>query len=606
VDGSNPAILALGPLGFVTEQFTYTAKDLGGLTDIAQLTVLIRGVNQAPVPSPDSADAIEAGGKNNADTHPDPTGNVLANDFDFEGDELRIVGIRAGDPSGGAAVGGVGTVVQGLYGTLTMQRDGSWEYVVNNDLPEVEALRVTGQTLKDVFTYTVTDFPWGARATSELSIVIDGRNDDPIAHDDTATAVEAGGVANGTPGVDPRGNVLDNDTDVDSVANGETKQVLSFTSSATGQGADAGGTVQGLYGTLVLNADGSYTYQADNTNPAVEALRLAGETLTERFHYVMNDRAGAKSEANLVVTIQGANDNPVARDDATNATDQVPPPHTSGNVLPNDSDVDGGDALHVAGIRVGPEIGTGAAGTVGQPLAGRYGTLVIHADGSYTYTIDQTNPDVLAAAGKGQVLNDYFTYTVADLQGATDQAQLVVHLDIAAPYVAPAGDQIFSRDGRPSFNNQPLPQVQPAIFVQPVVENIARGMVVSSWASDGTKVLAQLPGVDPAPSSRADLGQTEGQFVARAVAESRVDREFSVARMLGREGRITLGVDGLFSDPSLFTPDPEMIIPGDFDDTGAPGDAEPAPARTALGFTEQLRAAAIERQVFAATDWIRS
>lgn len=49
-------------------------------------------------------------------------------------------------------------------------------------------------------------------------------------------------------------------------------------------------------------------------------------------------------------------------------------PQATGNVLPNDSDVDAGDALHVAAIRAGAEAGTGAAGALGQALAGRYGT----------------------------------------------------------------------------------------------------------------------------------------------------------------------------------------------------------------------------------------
>ena len=46
--------------------------------------------------------------------------------------------------------------------------------------------------------------------------------------------MEAGGVNNGTPGSDSLGNVLDNDTDVDSAANGETRHVVNYTSAATG------------------------------------------------------------------------------------------------------------------------------------------------------------------------------------------------------------------------------------------------------------------------------------------------------------------------------------------------------------------------------------
>ncbi|MDM0114790.1 VCBS domain-containing protein [Variovorax sp. J22R133] len=601
VDSLNPAILALGPLGFVTERFTYAAQDLGGLTDLAQLTVVIRGVNQAPIAVPDQGDAIEAGGLHNVDTQPSPNGNALANDTDVEGDQRFVVGVRPGDSSAGAAVGGLGTTVQGLYGTLTMQRDGAWEYVVNDDLPAVEALRISGQTLTDVFTYTITDFPWGARATSELRVVIDGRNDTPIAADDTATAVEAGGIANATPGVDPRGNVLDNDSDVDSAANGETRQVLSFAGS-DGKSATAGSALQGLYGRLVLNADGSYTYDVDNDNPVVQALRLAGETLTERFSYFMRDTAGATSRANFIITIQGANDNPVALDDTTDASDQVAAPQTTGNVLPNDSDVDGGDARTVVAIRAGAGNGTGAAGSLGQPLSGRYGTLEINADGSYTYTIDQSNPDVLAAAGRGQVLNDYFTYTVADLRGATDQAQLTVLLDIAAPFVPAPGDQIFPQRDRSIFQNEPLPQLQPAIFVQPVVRDIARGLEFSSWRSDGTRVLAPLADDFGFPSIGAGLGRVNGQFVARAVAEGRVDRELSMARLLGREGRVNLSADGLLDAPSLFAPEPEMIIPGEGGSANV--DPEALQPQTARSFTEQLRGEAQDRAAFSMESWM--
>ena len=48
----------------------------------------------------------------------------------------------------------------------------------------------------------------------------------------------------------------------------------------------------------------------------------------------------------LTITITGANDGPVAADDA--ATDGRGREPASGNVLANDTDVDGGDILTVA------------------------------------------------------------------------------------------------------------------------------------------------------------------------------------------------------------------------------------------------------------------
>ncbi|MCJ1886426.1 VCBS domain-containing protein [Pseudomonas sp. LA21] len=580
VDSNNPAVQALSLLETLVERFTYEVRDNGGLVDLAQLNIIVFGRNDAPHANPDAAEAIEAGGLHNATPGFNPSGNVVANDTDLEGDTLTVFDIRTGGDASGPANGVVGTPLRGLYGTLLMNADGSWSYEVDNSLPAVEALRLSGQTLTEVFTYGIHD-KFNASDYARLTIVIRGANDTPIARDDAATAVEAGGVNNGTPGVDPSGNVLDNDSDVDSVANGETRQVVQF-SAQNGRSANAGQSLQGLYGTLVINADGSYRYLVDNSNPTVQALRSAGETLTEVFTYRMRDTAGATSDARLTLTIQGANDNPVARDDSNFASDQVPAPHTSGNVLPNDSDVDGGDRLSVSGIRTGQENESGTAGTVGQPIAGRYGTLVLNADGSYTYTIDLSNPEVLAAAGLGQVLKDYFTYTVSDLAGATDQALLTITLDISTPYIPPGPYVgLFAEDGRPL---DPVLGLEPAIFVQPVVERIDHNLSLSAWGADGSNInLFATPEIQSL-SLGAQLGQIKGQFVARAVGESRRASDLDKRWVEGRHGVTSLSADGLLPDPSLWAP-----LPGDM--VAKPDKT----AQTARGFRAQLRDAAQRR-----------
>ena len=71
------------------------------------------------------------------------------------------------------------------------------------------------------FAYTMHDAA-GATSSATLTVTIHGANDGPVAVNDTASATEAGGVANGTAGVDPTGNVLTNDTDSDA---GDTKTV---------------------------------------------------------------------------------------------------------------------------------------------------------------------------------------------------------------------------------------------------------------------------------------------------------------------------------------------------------------------------------------------
>ena len=215
----------------------------------------------------------------------DPSGNVLANDIDFDGDALHVTDVphrRRWPGSGTAGVVG-GAALRGPYGDLTLNADGSWHYCVDNTLPEVQALRMSGQTLQDIFTYTrarrLRREPHGRAARHH-------RRPQRHAHRARRRRRRGGGRRHrqrARPGVNPTGNVLDNDTDVDSVANGETKQVDSFANSAGAQAA-AGQSLAGLYGQLTLNADGSYSYVVDNANPVVQALRTARRDAHRSLH----------------------------------------------------------------------------------------------------------------------------------------------------------------------------------------------------------------------------------------------------------------------------------------------------------------------------------
>jgi fimbrial isopeptide formation D2 family protein len=247
------------------------------LTDTDSLQITLAAVNDTPVAVADTDDATEAGGKANGTPGVDPVGNVLANDTDVDiatnADVLHVANVQA-EGSSSPVVPGADTpaVITGRYGTLFMAADGSYRYVVDNDNAAVQALRLQGQVLVDVFDYTVADLA-GAQSASTLTITIHGANDTPVAQDDTGVATEAGGVANATPGADGTGNVLDNDSDVDGVALGETRAVTGiragpetdvgpFTNVAAGTASGNGTSVAGLYGTLVIGADGTWSITA--------------------------------------------------------------------------------------------------------------------------------------------------------------------------------------------------------------------------------------------------------------------------------------------------------------------------------------------------------
>ncbi|HEX9966265.1 MAG TPA: Ig-like domain-containing protein [Allosphingosinicella sp.] len=323
---------------------SYAISDEHGATSSSTVTITVNGANDAPVANDDSASTSEDSAV---------AGNVLANDTDVDGEALTV-----SNPG----------VYVGAYGILTLNSDGSYSYTPNSAAQGLD----DGETGQDVFAYTASDGT--ASDTATLTVTVNGANDAPVANDDAASTNE-----NNAAGVS--GNVLANDTDAD----GDTLTVA------------APGTYVGAYGTLQIAADGSYTY-----TPGAGAQGLdVGETAQDVFIYTASDGT-ALDTAELIVTVTGLNDAPVANDD-TNVTDENSP--VSGNVLSNDTDVDG-EPLTVS-----------TPGTYN----GFWGTLVLAANGSYTYT-----PNAAAALlGNGQSVVDVFGYNASD-GTASDSAIITI------------------------------------------------------------------------------------------------------------------------------------------------------------------------------------
>ncbi|MFN9987349.1 MAG: beta strand repeat-containing protein, partial [Pirellula sp.] len=387
MDNSNAAVQALRLSSqTLSDTFTYRMSDTGGVASLGTVTITIQGANDTPVSLDDTTTAVEAGGLSNGTAGTNPTGNVLTNDTDVDttanGETETVTGVAAGSQV--SATGSVGVGVTGAYGSMNIGSTGAFTYTVDNSNATVQALRITGQTLTDVFTYTMADAT-GLTSTSKITVTITGANDTPVAVNDSNTAVESGGVSNGTTGTNATGNVLTNDTDVDSSANGETKTVtaVSAGSIANPVGAVAS-SIAGAYGSISIAADGTYTYTVDNTNAAVQALRLTSQTLSETFTYRMSDAGGLASLGTVTITIQGANDGPVSFDDTTTAVEAgglsngTAGTNPTGNVLTNDTDVDttaNGETKTVTGVAAGSHVS--AAGWVGVGVTGTYGSINI-------------------------------------------------------------------------------------------------------------------------------------------------------------------------------------------------------------------------------------
>ncbi len=412
-----PAVQALAEGQQVTDTFTYTNTDNNGGSSGTTLTVTVTGTDDAPVAVADSASVKE---DTNTGQQPNPvTGNVLTNDTDVDTGDTRTVH----DVNG--LTGNVGHDVVGTYGTLHLNSDGSYTYTLNNALPAVQAL-AEGQQVTDTFTYNDVDNHGAVSQTpANLVITVTGTNDAPVAVADTGSIHE--------DDVSTSGNVLTNDTDVDTL---DTHTVATVNGSA----ANVDNDVVGTYGTLHLNHDGTYTYTLNNGLAAVQALAV-GQSLTDTFSYTNVDNHGATSNAtNLVITINGTNDNPVAVADTASVKEDTntlaQPNPVTGNVLANDTDVDNGDTHTVATVN-------GSAANVGNDVVGTYGTLHLNSNGSYTYTLNNSLPAVQALA-EGQQVTDTFNYTSADNHGGTSNSTTltvtVIGTNDAPVAVADAGD----------------------------------------------------------------------------------------------------------------------------------------------------------------------
>ncbi|MGZ7460208.1 retention module-containing protein, partial [Pseudomonas sp. Ma2-10] len=154
----------------------------------------------------------------------------------------------------------------------------------------------------------------------------------------------------------------------------------------------------------------SYTLNDNETHPAGDGTN----NLSEHFTVVAGDSNGDTATGSLDVNI--TDDVPKAFDDSNANTASETLVSLTGSVLLND--VQGADR-----IPVGPSSGP----VVGGTFTGKYGTLVLNANGTYTYTLDTSDADfkALHAGGNG---TETFTYTLTDADGDTSTAKLVLNI----------------------------------------------------------------------------------------------------------------------------------------------------------------------------------
>lgn len=189
----------------------------------------------------------------------------------------------------GVVITGVGQTFTTSQGVLTITSISGGSIGYSYTLAD----NVLGTPVDEVFVATVTDSD-GDTASATLTITI--IDDAPVARPDIDSVTEDGPLV-------ADGNVLTGTGGSDA----NTNDGVADTQGADGAVVATTGTFVGQYGTLVLNADGSYVYTLDNANPQVQALGV-GETLKEVFPYTLRDGDGDTSATTLTITINGAND----------------------------------------------------------------------------------------------------------------------------------------------------------------------------------------------------------------------------------------------------------------------------------------------------------
>ncbi len=426
---ANSDISGLDDGATTTDTFVYTISD-GDATTTAELEITITGGtsgNRDPSATNNTNSVNEDASVSASDGSTGTTGDVLTNDSDPDGDTLSVSKIKKNNGSFSNVSSGTtnsnGTSVTGTYGTLVIGADGSYTYTA--DQSAADDLDASDQ-VTDIFVYEVSDGN-GGTAEANITITVTGVNDDPNAVNDTDSVNEDASVSKSGTGDDVMNDDSDPDDD-DSFTVTQIKHNTGTNSDVSSGTTNSNGTsVTGEYGTLVIGADGSYTYTADQTK--ADDLDL-NDNVTDTFVYTITDSQGGTATADLVITVTGVNDDPVAVNDTDSVNEDATVTKTTSqdDVMNDDSDPDDDDTFTVTQIKKnnGSNSNVASGSTYssnGTSVTGEYGTLVIGADGSYTYTADQTKADNL---DKDQTATDTFVYTITDSNNATATANLVI------------------------------------------------------------------------------------------------------------------------------------------------------------------------------------
>lgn len=195
---------------------------------------------------------------------------------------------------------------------------------------------------------------------------------------------------------------------------------------------DVGETVEieGTYGKLSINKDGSYTYTLDTNKDATKQLVTGKQS--EVFEYTIKDADGDESKATLTIEVAGAAEPILTQINAQPDTETVTEdtkPRIAGNLVTNDTITPNPKSeLKITSITpTTANTPEQAMVKAVETIQGKYGTLNIRSNGQYDYTLNNKNPDV-NALNTGEKLEEVFTYKLQG-GGQTDNTTFTITIN---------------------------------------------------------------------------------------------------------------------------------------------------------------------------------
>jgi VCBS repeat-containing protein len=332
-----------------------------------------------------------------------------------------------------------GSLLTGQYGTLLLGLNGNYVYTPFANNP----LLPQGTSAIDLFKYSMEDLNQDTASAILFINVLGSGTNDPTAVNDSAVAVEAGGLLNSAFGFNPTGNLLTND-----IPNGGTLSVshisqpsldpvnaisLGTSGSVLFNNQNYDIKFEGIYGDLYVKSNGEYIYVVDNASSIIEAL-VPTDTLIEVFQYKL-ENTFSYDWGLLHFYIVGSYDAPVAN--PLSISMLVGDLNIIGNVLSNDTDVDFLDNLVVNQASSGNlpmnNVQTVSAGSTllnnFTVISGLYGDLHISSNGDFEYFLDDSNSSVMALTSLSPSLVDVFSYQNEDNGQFSDQSTVTIIID---------------------------------------------------------------------------------------------------------------------------------------------------------------------------------